>query len=225
MNPVFNDKASLVLRKMLGNPSKPWVAKDFMEDANIGYAWAARVLSQLRNKGYLKGIARGRNASSTLRNTEDLIQEWTQYYTFEQNRSFVYYSPDGNILPRIKRFFNETKYKEDYALTLHSGANLITNHVRQENIYFYLDPTHFEEISLELRKKLDLKELKKGGNIYFINPYYKNSVFFGVQRIGGYRIVSNLQLYLDLYHFPQRGREHAAYLLRTLKEEGKNLGE
>lgn len=225
MDSVFNDKASLVLRKMLENPTKSWVAKDFIEDANIGYAWAARVLSQLRNKGYLKGVARGRNASSTLRNAEELIQAWTQYYIFERNRSFVYYSPDENSLPKIKRFFNEAKYKEAYALTLHSGANLITNHVRQENVYLYLDPNRFEEISLELRKALDLKELKEGGNIYLIQPYYKNSVFFGVQTIKGYRVVSNLQLYLDLYHSPQRGREHAEYLLRTLKEEGKSLGE
>lgn len=224
MDSIFNDKASLVLRKMLGNTAKPWVAKDFIKDANIGYAWAARVLSQLRSKGYLKGIARGRNASSTLRNTEDLIQKWTEYYTFERNRYFAYYSPDENILPKIKRFFNEIKYREGYALTLHSGANLITNHVRQENAHLYLDPNRFEEISAELRKALDLKELKEGGNIYFIQTYYKNSIFFGAQKIRGYRVVSNLQLYLDLYHFPQRGREHAEYLLRTLKEEGNNLG-
>lgn len=222
---IFNDKASLVLRKMLQDPTESWVAKDFLEDKNIGYAWAARVLSQLRSKGYLKGVARGRNASSILRNEKELIQVWTEHYKFEQNRSAVYYSPDKNILPQIKQFFNEAKYKEGYALTLHSGANLITSHVRQDNIALYLDPTHFEEISLELRKRLDLKELKEGGNIYFIQPYYKNSVFFGVQKIKGYRIVSNLQLYLDLYHFPQRGREHAEYLLRTLKEEGRNLGE
>ncbi|OGQ05617.1 MAG: hypothetical protein A2W61_06965 [Deltaproteobacteria bacterium RIFCSPLOWO2_01_44_7] len=224
MDSVFNDKASLVLRKMLEYPTKSWVAKDFIEDTNIGYAWAARVLSQLRNKGYLKGVARGRNASSTLRNAKELVQAWTQYYTFERNRTFAYYSPDENIPSKTKRFFNEAKYKEGYALTLHSGANLVTNHVRQENAYFYLDPNRFDEISLELRKALDLKELKKGGNVYFIQPYYKNSVFFGAQKIGGYRVVSNLQLYLDLYHFPQRGREHAEYLLRTLKEEGKNLG-
>src|SRR3989338_7454873 len=193
MDSVFNDKASLVLRKMLEYPTKSWVAKDFIEDTNIGYAWAARVLSQLRNKGYLKGVARGRNASSTLRNAKELVQAWTQYYTFERNRTFAYYSPDENIPSKTKRFFNEAKYKEGYALTLHSGANLVTNHVRQENAYF-------------------------------IQPYYKNSVFFGAQKIGGYRVVSNLQLYLDLYNFPQRGREHAEYLLRTLKEEGKNLG-
>ena len=190
MKSAFNDKASLVLRKMFEKPVKPWVAKDFTEDAKIGYAWAARILSQLRGNGYLKGVARGRNASSTLRNTEEILQKWTQYYTFEQNRRSVYYSPDENILPEIKLFF-EKKYKEGYALTLHSGANLITNYVRQNNVYFYLDPNHFKEISLELRKTLDLKELKEGGNIYCIHPYYKNSVFFGAQKIKGYRVVSN----------------------------------
>ena len=81
----------------------------------------------------------------------------------------------------------------------------------------------FKNASLDLRQSLDLKELKKGGNIYLIKPYYKNTAFFNTQTIKGYNVVSDLQLYLDLYHFPQRGRDHAEYLLKTLKEEGKNI--
>ena len=88
-----------------------------------------------------------------------------------------------------------------------------------------MDPFHFDEILGALRLELDLKELKKGGNICLTKPYYKNSVFFGVQIIRGYPVVSNLQLYLDLYHFPQRGREHAEYLLRVLREGGKTIGQ
>jgi len=48
-------------------------------------------------------------------------------------------------------------------------------------------------------------------------------VFFHSQKIKKYRIVSNLQLYLDLYHFQPRGREHADYLKNSLEEEGINL--
>ncbi len=76
---------------------------------------------------------------------------------------------------------------------------------------------------MDLRQTLDLKELKRGGNFYLIRPYYKNSVFFNNQKVKGYNVVSDLQLYLDLYNFPQRGRDHAQYLLKTLKEEGKRF--
>ena len=77
-----------------------------------------------------------------------------------------------------------------------------------------------ELTSEEIRQRLELKELVKGGNIHVIRPYYKNGVFFNTQKIKKYRVVSNLQLYLDLYHFQPRGREHAEYLKKSLKEKG-----
>jgi len=117
------------------------------------------------------------------------------------------------------------KYLKDkqYALTLHSGANLITCYVNIDQIYLYFAPADWKNELLDLRQQLDLKELVRGGNIHIIRPYYKKSVFYGVQTIKGCKVVSNSQLYLDLYNFPQRGREHALYLLKTLKEEGKDL--
>lgn len=223
MGSIFSDKASLILRAMLGSPHKAWVVRDFVQKLALGRGWAAEVLSVLRQKGYVQGECRGRAASSTLRNAEELVQSWTRYYTFDLNHYSAYYSPDSNVLPRLKQFFKKYPGKETYALTLHAGANLITNFVRDSNIYLYLNPDHFEKISLDLRQALDLKELKSGGNVYLVYPHYKSSTFFGLQKIRGYWVVSNLQLYLDLYHFPQRGREHADYLLRRLREEGRGL--
>ena len=127
------------------------------------------------------------------------------------------------MLPRLKDYFGAKKLAGGYALTLHTGANLITNYVNTQAVYCYLRSEHFNEISLDLRQALELKELKKGGNVYLIRPYYKNSAFFNIRLIKGYNVVSDLQLYLDLYNFPQRGREHAQFLLKTIKEEGKNF--
>ena len=223
MKPVFSDKATLILRELLRNPGRKWVVRDFEKELGVGRGWAAKVLAILRGKGYLKGEARGRAAFAILRNAEDLIREWTRYYDFELNKKYIYYSSDANILPKIKRFFGQRSKKEVYALSLHTGANLITNFVRTPNVYLYLDPANFRKICLELRQALDLKELKQGGNVYLIDSYYKESVFFALQKIKGYSVVSSLQLYLDLYHFPERGREHAEYLARVLKEKGESF--
>jgi hypothetical protein len=40
-------------------------------------------------------------------------------------------------------------------------------------------------------------------------PYYRVSAFHGQRRVRGLTVVSDLQLYLDLYDLPQRGREQA----------------
>ena len=223
MKPIFSDKASLVLREMLRYPGREWVVRDFEKELGVGRGWAAKVLALLREKGYLKGEARGRAAFAVLRKGGDLIQEWARDYDFALNKAHAYYASDAELLPKIKQFFNRQAKNKTYAFTLHTGANLITNFVRTPSVYLYLHPEDFKKVSLGLRQALDLKELKKGGNVYLIEPYYKKSVFFGLQKIKGYPVVSRLQLYLDLYHFPERGREHAEYLERTLKEKGVPL--
>ncbi|MBI4430959.1 MAG: hypothetical protein HY587_04530 [Candidatus Omnitrophica bacterium] len=223
MKSIFSDKASLVLREMLRCPDREWVVRDFEKELGVGRGWAAKVLALLREKGYLKGEARGRTASAILRNREELIQEWVHDYDFALNKTHIYYTSDAGLLSKIKNFFNSQDKEKAYALTLHTGANRITNFVRTSNIYLYLNPEDFKRVSLDLRQAFDLKELKKGGNVCLIEPYYKKSVFFGSQKIKGYPVVSNLQLYLDLYHFQERGREHAEYLERILKEKGDHL--
>jgi len=53
-------------------------------------------------------------------------------------------------------------------------------------------------------EKLKLREAGKGFNLIFLLPYYKHSVFHGKERIGKLWVVSDLQLYLDLYNYPSR---------------------
>lgn len=223
MKTIFSDKATLVMRAMLSKGDQKWVARDFESRSDVGRARAAAVLSILRKKGFLGGIRSGRLAHSVLQNREGLLEEWLKSYSFELNKTALYYAPQEDVLPRLKDFFKSSKLEKGYALTLHTGANLITNYVNTSAVYCYLRSEKFNEVSLDLRQALGLKELKTGGNFYLIKPYYKHGVFFNDQVIKGYQVVSDLQLYLDLYNFPQRGREHAEYLQKVLIEEGKNF--
>ena len=223
MRILLGDKANIIMRAMLSHPDRKWVARDFEKEFGVGRARAATVLSALRAKGFVGGIRSGRLAHSILQNKEELLEECLKVYKFELNEAYLYYSAREDILSRLKGYFAAKNEPKKYALTLHTGANFITHYVNTPTIYCYLPTEHFKNTSLDLRQALDLKELKKGGNLYLIKPYYKSAVFFNTQTIKGYNVVSDLQLYLDLYNFPQRGRDHAEYLLKTLKEEGKNI--
>ncbi|MFH1857075.1 MAG: type IV toxin-antitoxin system AbiEi family antitoxin [Candidatus Omnitrophota bacterium] len=223
MSLFLSDKATIVIRAMLSQPNRKWVARDFEKEFGVGRARAAAVLSELRKKGFVGGISSGRLAYSVLQNKEEVIEEWLKFYKFERNESYLYYSVHEDVLSCLKSYFTSKNQKQAYALTLHTGANLITNYVNTPTVYCYLAANNFKDASLDLRQTLDLKELKTGGNFCLIKPYYKTGIFFNTQIIKGYNIVSNLQLYLDLYNFPQRGRDHAEYLLKTLKEEEKNI--
>lgn len=223
MKILLSDKAATIIRTMLSQPDRKWVARDFEKEFGVGRARAATVLSTLRGKGFIGGIRSGRLAHSVLQNKKELLDEWLKVYKFELNETHLYYSSHEDVLSRLKNYFVAKNQPRGYALTLHTGANFITHYVNTPTVYCYLPSENFRDISLDLRQALDLKELKKGGNFYLIKPYYKNAVFFNNQTIKGYNVVSNLQLYLDLNNFPQRGRDHSQYLWKTLKEEGKSF--
>lgn len=218
---IFADKATFILRRMLSNPGNKWVTRDFIGENGVSLGMAQGTLEAMAKKGYIERVKRGPDSYALLTNKDDLVKDWLAEYRFEMNETEVYYSPDKNILSKIKDYLKDKLY----ALTLHSGANLMTSFVVTDQVHLYFKPDNWEKEVLDLRQQLDLKELVRGGNIHIVQPYYKNSVFYGVRTIRGYKVVSDLQLYLDLYSFKPRGREHAEYLKKYLEDKGKSLYE
>lgn len=218
---IFSDKATFILRKMLSHPEKKWVIREFTGEDGVSVGMAQGVLETMTKRGYIERIKRGPESYALLTNIHELVGDWVSTYRFELNEVDTYYSPDKNIVAKLKDYLKD----KVYALTLHSGANLTTSFVITDQVHLYLKSADREKDILDLRQQLDLKELVRGGNIHIIRPYYKESVFYNARTINGYKVVSNLQLYLDLYRFQPRGQEHAEYLKKTLEEQGKSLYE
>jgi len=218
---IFADKATFIARRMLSDPGRKWVTRDFVGKNGVSLGMAHGVLEAMSKKGYIERVKRGPGSFALLTNVKDMVADWTRAYNFSLNHTHTYYSPDKNIMPKLKEYLKGGHY----CLTLHSGANLISSFVRTEQVYMYFTPRTWEKDILDLRQQLDLKELVRGGNIHVIKPFYKTSVFYNAQIIKGYNVVSNLQLYLDLYNFKPRGKEHAKYLKMRLKEKGTSLYE
>jgi len=219
MKNIFSDKATIIPRKMLQHPQRKWVVRDFIGPEGVSLGMAQSVLEAMAKKGYVERVKRGPDSHTVLTNKDMLITDWLKEYEFELNTVDSYYSTDKKVLEKVKDLLRE----KQYALTLHTGANLMTSFVKTDEIYLYLQLADWNKEMLDLRQRLDLKELVRGGNFHIIRPHYKNSVFFNRQKIKGFAVVSNLQLYLDLYHFQPRGREHAEYLKNLLEEKGKSL--
>lgn len=222
---IFSDKTSVILRKMLMRPGDEWVIQDFIKTKDacygIGQGRVAAVLNEMDRLGYLERKKRGAKSGAILANPDKLIADWVDEYRFDYNETRSFYTADKDILRRIRDYFKDKQ--DGYALTLHTGANLYTSFVRTEHAHLYLNAEDLEKDLLDLRQKLDLKQLVQGGNVHIIRPFYKKSVFFNARNIRGYPVVSNLQLYLDLYNFQPRGREHAEHLRSLLTESGKHL--
>jgi len=70
-----------------------------------------------------------------------------------------------------------------------------------------------------MAKDLNFKEVSTGSNISFLEPY-DEGVFYYLQKVNGVKVVSDIQLYLDLQSYMKRGEEAAKFLLeRKLRKQ------
>jgi hypothetical protein len=60
-----------------------------------------------------------------------------------------------------------------------------------------------------LSAELDLKPVDSGANVLILTPY-DAGVLFGATDVDGTRVVSRVQVYLDLINYRGRGEETAA---------------
>ena len=214
---LFRDKSTLILREMLHDPDREWKVRDFVEKCKVSVGLASRTLSFLDKLGFVERVNRGRRGYTRLIKKKELLELWVKNYDFSLNKVQSFYSPDEKMLEKVRSFLGGKGLDEFYALTLHTSANLITSYMFTEDIHIYLNHNSFYEIISEMQDRVLLKQLFRGGNVHFVYPYYRNSAFHNGREIAAYRIVSNLQLYLDLYNFLPRGREHADYLKNVLE--------
>jgi hypothetical protein len=117
-------------------------------------------------------------------------------------------APDmKSILQRIRKI--DIPRKVEYALSVQAGAELVAPHAVYKEVHMYVSDGEGIEF---FKKELDLKNADQGANLVLMMPYYKHSVFYDSREVENLRVVSDIQLYIDLYRYPVRGREQAEHL-------------
>jgi len=144
-----------------------------------------------------------------------LLDAWKRVYPTYQNRRYRMYSfaKDAELPKLIMQASQEASVQ--YALGFFSGADLVAPFIRGLNkVQLYTS----EEAIETWKTKLDMKEVDSGGNVELCVPYDKG-VFYKQQEYrrddGVVNIVSNVQLYMDLFNNPARGEEAAEHLRKV----------
>jgi len=201
---LFSPISTRIIRTLLIGPNSDWSIKSLSNKTGASLGYTHRVVERLLNEKFL---SRDKNFRLKLNDPKKLLEDWRETYSYRQNTIYPFYTFEKNkdsFFKKLSKISNSNNLK--YALTLHSGAHLIAPYVRFTEIHFYIDS------SLEIwKEKLDLRPVESGANIYLLKPY-DIGVFQDIQIINELKIVSNIQLYLDLYNYPKRGREQAEFL-------------
>lgn len=210
---IFADKASLVLRELAAKPDEYQTVRGLAEKTSSSVGWTSEVLREVEERGYLDRKPRG---GCKIRRLEYLLDDWTDNYNFLGKNSIrgFFLRAEGleEILGRLRMLKRSSEV--DYALTLHSGAYLVAPFVQYGECHLYVGGRKGFERQIDyFVKALNLLEPATGGNFHIVRPYYEMAAFYKARVIEGLEVVSDLQLYLDLFRFPTRGREAAEKVL------------
>jgi hypothetical protein len=203
---LFYSKSSRALRVLLCNPKKAWFVKDLSTEADISLGQASLVKKKLFEEELIEELKVDEQKKFKLVKPEKLLNEWAKNYSYNKNIIKNYYSLDDTktIESSIANYCNEKKIK--YAFTLTSGASLVAPFLRYNRVFVYL-VDNMEVIA----KDLNFKEVSSGSNILILKPY-DEKVFYNIQIINDLKVVCDIQLYLDLINYKERGEEAAKFL-------------
>jgi len=203
---LFARLSSRVVRILLVQPEKSWTLSELSRTAKVSVGYVHRIAETLEAQGY---AIRDENYKLKPSRPRALLEQWAARYDFvSENTLHNYYTFERNADLFIEKIRNAAKENElKYALTLHAGASLVAPYVRYTAIHFYIDPNKV----VLWQDALNLRPVESGGTVMLVEPY-DEYVFWGLQEISGTKVVSNVQLYIDLFNYPARGREQAEFL-------------
>ena len=213
---IFAPKSSRVLRVLLVNFGRDWDERELAVEANVSSGLVHYVCTSLIELG---SAARDRRNRIVLVDPVRLLRRWASYYQYDRANKFLDYFTFEKEIDQFLGRISALDLK--YALSGLAAAWLVAPYVRPVDVHLYIPS---ENIAAILAEKLELNPTPRGGNVKFVVPY-DEGVFYGAHEVKSVKVVSNVQLYVDLYNLPARGEEAASQLLEVLLREWRQKKE
>ena len=208
MRTIFSAKATRILRVILNDPLKKRITTELASEARVSAGLVANIRKLLRNKEFIQEYEDG---GFSLIKPDKLLSEWTENYSFRDNKIYEYYSLDDAMDAEKKLVKMFERKKITYALTGFSGSLRLAPAVIGQNKTM----AYISGLEEKLMTEMNLKKVDSGGNVFLVIPY-DEGVFYGNIEKDGFNVVSPIQLYLDLKSNRGRGEEAAEFLLNQV---------
>ncbi len=198
-------KAERILRALLCEPGRQWLAMELAEAADVSIGQVSNVRKLLLEREWIQDQKRGIKLTEPFQ----LLASWLTEYQSDRNTVYEFYDmgSTGEIESMIGDFCKRSQTR--YALTCFSGASRYAPFTTYRTVAVYMD------ISERNIKELPFKRVTSGANIRIISPY-DDGVFYRTRNIRGQFVVSHVQCYLDLKDEKARGEEGAEALLEQV---------
>jgi hypothetical protein len=200
---IFSPKAGRILRVLLNNPRRSWGVLELAKEADVSLGLVSKVKERLLDLDFLVD-----QKALTLNRPADLLEQWAANYSFRNNKVHDYFTFDDikQVESKLSQYCSSRQIP--CALTLFSGAALVAPFSRYNRGFAYVESGSITQVT----ESLMLKPVSSGPNFTILEPY-DEGIFYANAEIDGMKVVSDIQLYLDLIGFRGRGEESAKFLL------------
>jgi hypothetical protein len=187
-----------IIRVLLNNPGNTLSTRELARAARVSPASCSKATNVLKRGGYVS-----KKPLIRVLKKDDLLYAWaySSPVSYCDEERFESLERPEYLLKKIADLGKETRY----AFTGLAGAELVAPYVIPNEVHFYVGKESKTRWG-ELVEGNGIYPSKKG-NIHML--FAGQEVFHGWQDIGGVKVVSNPQLFVDLFSL---NREAAEYM-------------
>jgi len=201
----FSPKSSRVIRCLLSDPKRSWTLRGLATETGVSIGLIHRIAMGLEANFF----ARKELRAFKLEDPARLLEAWRDEYfrrTPKWTRYIIKTAAIKNALTKLKTAANHHGVR--YAFTGPSGASLISSYLTPTAVHLYVDV-----LKEEFLEEIKADQISSEGNL-LIKVVEQENEFVGSKQVKGFYVVSDLQLYLDLWAMGGRGQEAAEELRR-----------
>lgn len=198
----FAPKSARISRTFLNDPRRWWRQKELAEVTGLDDGSVSRTVRRLDQEGLLERDHRSLRPSAP----GALLDAWADDYRFEAHDTVVGHVSGTGI--ELARDLSDRlrAIDVDHAFTGLSAAWLLDRFAtfRVNSVYVDGDPR-------DVADRLGVRRNERGANLQLVGPNDGGVFAFGSE-VEGVRVVSPVQVYLDLQALPERAAEAAEHL-------------
>lgn len=211
---VYRGSTAQVLHALLLEPRRPWKVMDLARRAEVSVSTVHQAFTFLEDQLWMEKEGAGPKAVRHLRDPGALLDAWAGAHTlahYVPYRLHGWFQQPDDLLHRVTQALE--RHAVEYALTLGTGAARVAPFTTEPGPHALLVPTE-----RAMRTKLgdaladlSLRPVNDGEAVTLYAATDRSPVLFRRQ-VDEAWVASDVQLYLDLYAWPRRGKEQARHL-------------
>lgn len=213
---IYSDKSALILNWLLqeGIKSQELSLRNVAKETGVSLGLVQRVFEILVLKGILQTEGVRTAKKFFIKNPKLLLEGWLEQYSIVKKCKIRTYRSGFQDKSELLDALKKSTLSKKVILALHSAAE--EHGCKNTNLntleLYLLDPL----IRSPLEKKLLLEPQEKGYEVLLVEPYYKSLLKNSYDSKLGINSSPPILTFLDLYHFPLRGREQAEFMAERL---------